>query len=284
MADNRLILTFDSGLGGLTVYSELTALLPDISSIYLADDAAFPYGRLAEADVVARVRSVLDSALQRSSPDVVVIACNTASTVVLPHLRARFSHIDFVGTVPAIKPAAEQSKTGMITVLGTSGTVQRDYTRVLIADHAAHCDVTLVGSETLAGLAERYAHTMDICGEDFDNLLVRELEPCFVEKDGARTDQIVLACTHYPLLRQKFEALAGTRVGWPVQFVDPAPAIAKRAAHVLNARAPRPDSVQQPIKAQVWTTSGQVDDASRTLFAKYGLTFTPGFAVPFEDR
>src|SRR5690606_31075959 len=133
--------------------------------------------------------------VERHAPDLVVIACNTASTLALPVLRKRFS-IPFVGTVPAIKPAAAMSRSGRISVLATPGTVARDYTRELIAAHAGHCAVTLVGSARLAGHAER-----ELRGDPVtDAEIAAELAPCFVADAGGRTDVVVLACTHYPLL------------------------------------------------------------------------------------
>jgi glutamate racemase len=127
------ILVFDSGLGGLTVYREIARLRPKADCIYLADDAQFPYGALSEAGLVSRAQAVLNAAIAEYAPDLVVIACNTASTLVLPPLRAAYPALPFVGTVPAIKPAAERSRSQMISVLATPGTVARDYTRTLIA-------------------------------------------------------------------------------------------------------------------------------------------------------
>ncbi len=132
------ILIFDSGLGGLTVFAEVLKARPDARYVYAADDAGFPYGRLSEEALVARVLAVMDRLIGAHAPDLVVIACNTASTLVLPHLRARFA-VPFVGTVPAIKPAAQVSLTKRITVLATPGTVARDYTRDLIETYAAGC-------------------------------------------------------------------------------------------------------------------------------------------------
>lgn len=226
------ILVFDSGLGGLTVLSAIRALRPDDRYIYLADDEAFPYGRLNETQLVARVGDVMAQALRDHAPDVAVIACNTASTLVLENLRTRWPDIPFVGTVPAIKPAAERSKSRLVSVLATPGTVARDYTQALIRDHATHCDVNLVGSEHLAAMAEAHMKGERIS----DDEIARELAPCFVERDGARTDQIVLACTHYPLLLERFEAIAAQRENWPVSFIDPAPAIARRTDHVLREK------------------------------------------------
>jgi glutamate racemase len=220
------ILVFDSGLGGLTVFGEIARLRPAARHVYVADDAVFPYGRLAPDVLVARVRAIMESLIAAQRPDIVVIACNTASTLVLPDLRARWPNLPFVGTVPAVKPAAERSRTGLISVLATPGTVARDYTRDLIRDFADHCEVTLVGAPQLATLAEA-----SLRGEEVDDLAIAaEIAPCFVEKDGRRTDHVVLACTHYPLLRAQLERLAP----WPVAFIDPAPAIARRVDHVLR--------------------------------------------------
>jgi glutamate racemase len=220
------ILIFDSGLGGLTVFTEVAHLLPGARLIYAADDAAFPYGELEEADLVARVMSVMDWLIMRCAPDVIVIACNTASTLALSHLRSRIPRIPFVGTVPAIKPAASQSRSGQISVLATPGTVAREYTRELIRTFAANCYVTLTASRRLAPLAEAFMR-----GETIDDAAIaREIAPAFVAMDDGRTDCVVLACTHYPLLLSHFERLAP----WPVAWIDPAPAIARRTAHVLR--------------------------------------------------
>lgn len=220
------ILVFDSGLGGLTVHAEIAKLRPDATLTYAADDAGFPYGRWAEADLVAHVLEVLEGLIAVHRPDVCVIACNTASTLVLPVLRARFADLPFVGTVPAIKPAAALSRTRLISVLATPGTVARDYTRALIDTFAADCAVTLVGSTRLAGFAEA-----EMAGERVpDAAIAAEIAPCFVEANGARTDVVALACTHYPLLRDRFAPLAP----WPVAWIDPAPAIARRVDSVLR--------------------------------------------------
>ncbi len=172
------------------------------------------------------------SLIERCAPDLAVIACNTASTLVLPPLRAAFPRLPFVGTVPAIKPAAEASLTRLVSVLATPGTVARDYTRALVRDFAGDCEVTLVGSARLAGLAE--AHLRGAAIDDAE--VAREIAPCFVERGERRTDQVVLACTHFPLLMGHFGRLAP----WPVDFVDPAPAIARRVDALLGERgAPR---------------------------------------------
>jgi glutamate racemase len=243
------ILVFDSGLGGLTVYREIARLRPEADYIYLADDAAFPYGALREDGLIARVQSVLDSAIAEYAPDLVVIACNTASTLVLPPLRAAYPLLPFVGTVPAVKPAAERSRSQMISVLATPGTVARDYTRTLIATHAGHCRVTLVGSRTLASIAEA-----EMKGEPIDdNEIALEIAACFVADGASRTDTIVLACTHYPLLQDYLARLAP----WPVEWIDPAPAIARRVDAVLCEKLGPPSASQNTQVGRAIFTSGK---------------------------
>ena len=219
------LLVFDSGIGGLSVAREIRRALSAAEMIYVADDAGFPYGERDHAELTARVLGLMEGLVRRFRPDGVVIACNTASTLVLPPLRARFD-IPFVGTVPAIKPAAEQTRSGLISVLATPGTMQRDYTRGLIESFAGNCAVRLVGSADLAPLAESFMR-----GEPVDDVaILTEIAPAFVEHDGRRTDIVVLACTHYPFLIEPFTRLAP----WPVAWIDPAPAIARRVVDVLG--------------------------------------------------
>ena len=218
------ILVFDSGLGGLTVYRGIVSARPDADFVYLADDAAFPYGALAEPDLITRLIALLGETMATYPQDLVVIACNTASTIALPALRNKFS-VPFVGTVPAIKPACAASRTRRVAVLGTEATVKREYTRALIRDHAQGCAVDLIGSSKLAAYAEAELHGRPAS----DEALAAEIAPCFRDH-GGRTDTIVLACTHYPLLTARLEKVAA----WPVSFIDPAPAIARRVVHLLE--------------------------------------------------
>jgi len=227
VAELPTILVFDSGLGGLTVLREIVVVRPDAHYVYVADDVFFPYGQHSEEEIIARVVPLMGELIAAHHPDLVVIACNTASTLVLSQLRAAYS-VPFVGTVPAIKPACAQSSTRRVSVLGTKGTVQREYTRALIRDFAVGCEVTLVGSSALASLAEAALNGNAISDED----ILAEIKPCFVgdEDQTSRTDAVVLACTHYPLLLDRLKKVAP----WPVDWIDPAPAIARRVSALLG--------------------------------------------------
>jgi glutamate racemase len=222
------ILVFDTGLGGLTVLREVVLARPDARYVYVADDAFFPYGHRSEEEIVARVVPLFGQLLERHVPDLAVIACNTASTLVLSHLRAKYP-VPFVGTVPAIKPACARSTSRRVSVLGTKGTVRREYTKALIRDFALGCDVTLVGSAELAALAEQALRGTEVA----DAAIHAEIAPCFVEDAQGRTDTVVLACTHYPLLMDRLVRLAP----WPVDWIDPAPAIARRVVELLGPRS-----------------------------------------------
>jgi len=258
------ILIFDSGLGGLTVFSEIILLRPDLTYLYCADDAGFPYGSWNEAALIDRVLNIMSGLIATESPDMVVIACNTASTLVLSHLRRRWPMIPFIGTVPAIKPAGEQSRSHMISVLATPGTVKRDYTQQLITQFAGHCLVTLVGSSHLASLSERAMHH----GEINDAEIKNEITPCFVEINGKRTDTIVLACTHYPLLLREFHRLAP----WPVDWINPAPAIARRVDYLLTQNYQQSLIQQSSNERRAIFTSGKKPDLLlKNILNDYGL-------------
>ena len=220
------ILVFDSGVGGLTVLREARVLMPDRRYIYVADDAGFPYGDWEEAALLDRMTALFGELIERFRPELFMIACNTASTLAIDHLRKVYPEQTFVGTVPAIKPAAERTRSGLVSVLATPGTVKRQYTRDLIRDWASKVNVRLVGSTELARLAERYARGGMVDEEE----VLREIEPCFVEQDGKLTDIVVLACTHYPFLVNRMRKVAP----WPVDWIDPSEAIARRALSLVR--------------------------------------------------
>ncbi len=255
------IVVFDSGLGGLSVLSPIAASLPQARLIYVADEAGFPYGGRSEQDLLARVGSVIGAAMDRFRPDLVVVACNTASTLVLPQLRARFT-VPIVGTVPAIKPAAEQSQSRCFAILATEGTAKRDYTRALIDQFAKNCRVIIHSPPALAPRAEAFLR-----GEGLDGqALLADIAPCFVNENGSKTDTIVLGCTHYPLLLEAMKRLAP----WPVTWIDPAPAIARRVAHLLG---PTASAAQMRAGANLFVSTGPVDLTAglRHALQAYGL-------------
>jgi glutamate racemase len=223
---NASILVFDSGIGGLSVLKEMRIILPSMRYIYVADDAAFPYGAWEEEELLVRMTKLFGTLIEQHDPGMIVIGCNTASTLAINHLREVYPDQIFVGTVPAIKPAAERTHSGLVSVLATPGTVKRQYTRDLIKQYASKCHVRLVGSEHLAGLAETYMRT----GYVDEAAVKAESAPCFVEQDGKRTDIVVLACTHYPFLANRLRKTAP----WPVDWIDTCEAIARRAVSLAE--------------------------------------------------
>jgi glutamate racemase len=261
MTTDGPVLFFDSGLGGLTVLREARYLLPYEPLLYVADDAAFPIGRWPEADLTARILSLFNRLICEHRPKAAVIACNTAFTLAGAALRQAHPDVPIVGTVPAIKPAAERTASGLISVLATPGTVRRTYTRSLIDSFAGQCHVRLVGSDRLAELAEKHLRGEAVADAD----LLAEIGDCFVEKDGRRTDIVVLACTHYPFLANRFRRIAP----WPVDWLDPAEAIARQLVRVLGE-----GSAQVPAGApdRAVFTSNPRDPALERLLAGFGLT------------
>lgn len=246
------IAVMDSGLGGLSVLAEVRRLLPDAALSYLADSAAFPYGALSEQGVRDRVRAVANALLARDPADVLVIACNTASTAALDGVRADHPDLPVVGVVPAIKPAAHLSETGVIGLLATPGTVNRAYVDDLIARHAADCTVLRHGAPTLAGLAEAALRGAPPAVEE----VRAEIAPLFTDR---RLDVVVLGCTHYPLIVELLKAAAP----WPVEWMDSGMAIARR---VRDVTPPGPGS-DGPDHSWVTAQVPGLDDA----FAAFGL-------------
>lgn len=271
ISDLKPVLVFDSGIGGLTVLREARVLMPERGFIYVADDAGFPYGDWEEEPLRARIIDVFGSLLAAYDPEVVIIACNTAFTLVGADLRAAFPDRKFVGTVPAIKPAAERTRSGLISVLATPGAVKRAYTRDLIQSFASQCQVNLVGSKNLARLAEAYIRGDTVSDED----LMAEIAPCFVKDEGHQTDIIVLACTHYPFLANRFRKLAP----WPVDWLDPAEAIARQARRLVPMVE---GETQQEGDDFAFFTSGKPDFATRRLMQGFGLSMQQRGITPLK--
>ncbi|MDT8760505.1 glutamate racemase [Sphingomonas psychrotolerans] len=227
MADRRPILFFDSGVGGLSVLAPTAQLLPHAPLVYAADSAGFPYGTRTEAEIADRVPALLARLAERYDPRLVVIACNTASTIALDHARAALD-IPIVGTVPAIKPAATLSRTRVIGVLGTEATVRQPYVDDLAARFAADCVVLRHGSAELVAMAEAA-----LAGKRPSVDAVRQaLVGLVSQPQGDAIDVIVNACTHFPLLTEELTAATGGAV----QFVDGGPGIARRVAYLTEGQ------------------------------------------------
>lgn len=258
------VLIADSGVGGLSVLAEVKARLPGVDLIYVADNAAFPYGIKPDGVLIPHVAGLLEDLAARYRPDLVVMACNTASTAALDAVRQVLS-VPVVGTVPAIKPAAAVSRTRTIGLLGTPATVRQPYTQRLIDSFAGDCAVIRHGSRDLVELAEA-----KLRGTAPDPAALRGvLDGLFGQAGGADIDTVVLACTHFPLLRSELAAIAPR----PVQWVDSGAAIAARVAFLLDgtgadtiAPASRP-----PRRLAVLTADDGSARALRPAFARFGL-------------
>lgn len=226
------ILLFDSGLGGLTVYDTTRALLPDAPIVYVADYGGLPYGERSEAEISARVPAILGRLAERYRPSLICIACNTASTIALDAVRAVLD-IPIVGTVPAIKPAAEMSLTRTIGLLGTAATIRQAYVDNLHSAHAPDCRLIRHAAGGLVAEAETKMSGKSSSDEVFDDAIAGLVR----QEGGGDIDVIVLACTHFPLLRDELGA-AANRLGLrdDLKFIDGAEGIARRIAHLSKDR------------------------------------------------
>ncbi len=257
--DIRPVLFFDSGVGGLSVLAAARSLLPRMPLVYVADSAGFPYGTKSEAEIAARVPALLGRLAERYRPHLIVIACNTASTIALAAVRSALD-LPVVGTVPAIKPAAFVSKTRVIGVLGTAATVRQPYVDDLAQRFASDCTVLRHGSAELVQLAEAKLHGIATDPARFAAIL----EGLFGQSGGARIDTIVNACTHFPLVADELAAAAPH----PVTFVDGSAGIARRIAF-LTADQTWPDTPE--AGRAVFTGSGAVNAALAGTLAQFGL-------------
>ena len=257
MDANAPILFFDSGVGGLSVLSPTHALLPNAPIVYAADSAGFPYGTKSEAELGERVPALLVNLAERFKPRLIVIACNTASTIALDHVRAALE-VPIVGTVPAIKPAAEASKNRVIGVLGTAATVRQPYVDNLASRFAADCTIIRHGAPELVMLAEA-----KLAGENVSTEEVRAaVQPLFDAPGGEHIDTIVLACTHFPLLDEQLSAAFPS-----MELVDGAAGIARRIA-ALTQGQPWPDA--RPPGIAVFTAADRPLPSAAAL-RQFGL-------------
>jgi len=259
MSAVRPILIFDSGVGGLSVLQAIRGELPRAPLVYVADSAGFPYGTKPPALIEARIPALLGRLAERFDPELVVIACNTASTIALDAVRSALD-LPIVGTVPAIKPAAALSRTRSIGVLGTEATVRQPYVDRLAARFAADCTVFRHGSAELVELAERKLRGSDAEAGEYRRIL----SGLFGQPGGERIDTVVLACTHFPLVEAELAAAAPR----PVAFVDGKEGIARRTAFLTRDRA---WPAEPPVHRALFTGRTADLDALRVTFAAFGI-------------
>lgn len=230
------LLFFDSGIGGLSVLTPTRALIPNAGIVYVADNAGFPYGTKSDTELAERLPTLLGELVERYRPRLAVIACNTASTIALDHVRAALD-IPVVGTVPAIRPAALLSKSRVIGVLGTAATVRQRYVDDLAARFAADCSIIRHGSPELVSIAEA-----KLAGKSIDRAAIAAaVRPMLADSRGTEIDTVVLACTHFPLIAEELgEAMPG------VTLVDGGGGIARRIAFLTRDQswpAQAPDGI-----------------------------------------
>ncbi len=252
------ILLFDSGVGGLSVLAEVRKTRPDAPIVYAADTAGLPYGEKTEAEIAARVSGLLGRLAERYAPRLIVIACNTASTIALGMVR-EVLEVPIVGTVPAIKPAAALTRTGTIGLLGTAATIRQGYVDRLEAEFAANKRLIRHAAPGLVQAAEQALR-----GEMPDLAVFAEAAAGLREQPGGKAiDTVVLACTHFPLV----EAELRQALGGDVQFVDGAAGIARRVAHLTAGQALE----RKTADAFVFTGDPAGIAALRPALARYGL-------------
>ena len=257
---HRPLLILDSGIGGLSVLRPIRALLPTAPIVYVADSAGYPYGTKSCAEIEARVPALLGRLAERFDPELIVIACNTASTIALDGVRAALD-IPIVGTVPAIKPAAALSKTRVIGVLGTDATVRQPYVDRLSEEFASDCRVIRFGSAELVELAEAKLRGTRSPPEAY----ARILDGLLSQLEGDRMDIVVLSCTHFPLVEQELAAVAPR----PLLFVDGKEGIARRTAW-LTRDVSWPE--QAPEGIALFTRWTAETEYYRSGLAEFGLT------------
>ncbi len=258
MKSDSPILLFDSGVGGLTVLAQMRTLLPDAPVIYAADIAGLPYGAKSEAEVAARVSGLLGRMAERYAPRLICIACNTASTIALGMVR-EVLETPIVGTVPAIKPAAALTQTGVIGLLGTESTVRQEYVDNLEKEFAVGKTLLRYGSNDLVALAEAKMR-----GERVSvDAVAKAASGMVLQTGGQDVDVVVLACTHFPLLRDELQEAFGK----DVRLIDGAEGIARRIAALTQGQD---FARSQPDFA---VTTGPIDDFRllKTAFAAHGF-------------
>lgn len=238
------VLIFDSGVGGISVYNEIKKRLPTYNYIYLFDNKAYPYGELDQLTLLERVHRLILAALDKHHIDLVVIACNTASTIVLPTLRLQVN-VPIVGVVPAIKPASMVSEKA-VGLIATPATIKRKYTHQLIKEFSQNKPVELIGSTELVDMAERKLRSYPVEIDKLETILL----PL-----KTSVDIVVLGCTHFPLIKEEIGQVLGTGI----RIIDSGEAIARRVDELLPTR--KSVSVK-PKKSKIYSSATPFESAA----------------------
>lgn len=259
------LLFLDTGVGGLSVFAKARAALPKAPMIYAADYAGIPYGEKSEMEVATRVCALLGRLSERYRPRLIVIACNTASVIALGHVRAVLG-VPIVGTVPAIKPAALATQTGVFGLLGTKATIRQPYVDRLETEFAHGKTMLRHAAPDLVYVAEAMLR-----GEQPDMAVCRDAVAGLIgQPGGEQLDAMVLGCTHFPLVADKL-AQAACELGHKqsIHFVDGSDGIARRVAHLTEGQ-PWPEAASPGL----FVTTGPIADIEpyRPQLAAYGLT------------
>lgn len=241
------LLVLDSGVGGLSVVQEIQKTLPHCHIRYFADHAAAPYGEKADEWLIQRVCKVVEHQLSCYTPDAIIVACNTASTLCLPHLRAMTS-TPVIGVVPAVKTAAQFTQNQAIGVLATPSTIQSQYLKQLISDFASHCHISKVGSSELVHMAEN-----KLANTPVDLSILKEIIDPFLK---AQCDSVVLGCTHFPLLKDEL-----LQINDRIQWIDSGTAIAQRTLTVIQGVT----SATQPLRHSFYSSADHVNQYRQYL-------------------
>lgn len=257
-------LVFDSGVGGLSIASEIQKKLPSLRIIYASDNAFFPYGTKGEAELITRVEKVLRAITQAHAIDMIVIACNTASTLALAHCRQVFD-LPIVGVVPAIKPAAQLTRSGVIGLLATPATIARAYTDELVREYASNHKVIRLGSSELVALAERKLRGKPVEQSDLEPILGK-----FFQQDANQMDTLVLACTHFPLMRDEIKRWFAQRE-MDILLIDSGEAIARRVEFLLSEQTDRLGKTQAEHLALFTQDTAEVKQLMPAL-SSYGFS------------
>jgi glutamate racemase len=246
---------FDSGVGGLSVLRAMRALMPEESFVYVADQGHVPYGPRPMAEIQAFSEAISRFLLAQNAK-MIVVACNTASAAALHHLRVTFPDVPIVGMEPAVKPAAEQTHTGVVGVLATPATFQGALYASVVERFARGVTVLQDACPGLVGQIERG----DLSGVETRQILENALRPML--ENGV--DTVVMGCTHYPFVIPLIEQIGGAQV----RVIDPAPAVARQARRVLEARGIK-NKTNEKAGVQYYT-SGPVESFNSLLFKLLG--------------